>query len=71
MARVQTTQATGKFWKFFQLIGTLAIIAGGVGLIMGMQEGGTQLQRAVAGLGLVLGFPCYIAGRVGGWWFHG
>jgi predicted RNA-binding Zn-ribbon protein involved in translation (DUF1610 family) len=77
------TEATGKKWKFIQLIGAVLMLCGIIffGGMFGfaLLAADTELEppwffglMATLGLiGLLVGVPCYIVGRVGAWWYHG
>ena len=77
----QTTEATGKGWKFCQLLGALGTIACGAWLVVLVVSHATSpdvTDSSVAGaasalalLGLLVSFVVFIFGRIGAWWFHG
>jgi len=59
---VTTIEATGKSWKFVQVVGVILIVVGLVALF----------SEVVAGLPLgVVGVVLYVVGRMGAWWQHG
>lgn len=73
---IQTTQATGKFWKMQIALSTLVCISSVVLISIGASRtvsGSHEMHPAtVLGiLGLVLGIAWFIAARIGAWWFHG
>ncbi|MCE5230478.1 hypothetical protein LLG95_12910 [bacterium] len=70
----RTIEATGKGWKFLQLVGVLLTIGGGVTTCVKMQmphPPGADATFGLAVLGFAVGLLIFIAGRIGAWWFHG
>jgi hypothetical protein len=63
---VQTIEATGKKWKLRQLAGGTIILVGGfLGLIIGSDFGGFLLVASI-----LVGGVCYLSGSFGTWWHH-
>ena len=58
-----TTQATGKPYKFAELLGVILICCGVVSCV---GNGGNTTA-----LFFISGFVIYLAGRMGAWWQHG
>jgi hypothetical protein len=68
--RVQAIEQTGKFWKFIQLASVLLIIISFIFIMIGANS--TPKDIPVWSIvGIVLGLPMFILGRLGAWWFHG
>lgn len=73
---VQTIEATGKKWKLLQALGIVLMLAGALALLGALfapvfAPSLTLLAGIIGGIALALGVPLLIAGRAGGWWFHG
>lgn len=62
-----TIQATGKRWKFLQLLGAVIAVAGIVGCINSDMKSATGAWSVLA---FVIGGTVHFVGRVGAWWHH-
>ena len=73
MKRPVTIEATGKTWKFVQLIGAGMAIWGTVGCMMTdtTKPGDASAGMALNILLLIGGIAVFVFGRIGAWWFHG
>lgn len=69
MSRQRAIEATAKRWKFSQAVGSLAMLVGG-GWVIGAMFLGAPVP-VWAGVAAAAGLAAYLAGRAGGWWYHG
>lgn len=58
-----TIQATGKYWKAFELIGAILFMSGILSVWFDLGPYGSLM--------FVIGSITYAYGRIGGWWNHG
>lgn len=70
--RPTVVEQTGKGWKALQLFGALAVVAAVPACVACTETGGTETVGLGVGTALfVVGFGCFVAGRIGAWWYHG
>ena len=78
MARIYTTQKTGKGWKGLQALGCLGTLAGlgivAAGLATAGAGAASRADPRMGGFGMMIalcGAIGWLFARIGGWWSHG
>ncbi len=69
--RIQTIELTAKKWKGMQVLGALVILAGAVGVFVGVNSKGGEMVSIAGGVGCGVGLIIVIVAKSLAWWHHG